>query len=290
MNLKINFLDAGYCTHPECMTIRGGRLKSKIYPAMFMHIEHPKHGHILYDTGYSRDFEKETASFPNKLYAMLTPVILKDDGCAKGRLKKLGVNPEDISYIIISHFHADHISGLKDFKNAKFIYLKKEFVRVSKLKGLKALVNGVLPGLIPKDFEQRAIAIDENYKYKNYNSDIEAFFEYSYDIFGDGSIVAVDLPGHSEAQMGLYLRQEDKEYFLVADSCWLSESIRKNIGPNFMAKLITFNNKEYVRTLDKLHHLYIKNPNIKQVPSHCGEVFRELVKDCNWDTKDLNGI
>ena len=64
MQLNINFLDAGYCTHPECITIKGVRYKNKIYPAMIIHIEHPKFGHILYDTGYSSRFAEETKSYP----------------------------------------------------------------------------------------------------------------------------------------------------------------------------------------------------------------------------------
>lgn len=288
--LKIHFLDAGYCTHPECMTIKNGRLKPKIYPSMFIHIEHPKYGHILYDTGYSKKFYEETKKFPNKLYALLTPVYVKNEDCAKSKLKDLGISPEDVNYIIISHFHADHISGLNDFINAKYIYLKSDFDKIKNLTGIKALLNGFLPGLIPKDFESRSLKIDDKYKTSNFNSQIEALFENSYNLFGDGSIIAVDLPGHTSAQMGLYLRGEEKEYLLVADSCWLSKSIRDNIGPNIMAKLITSNSNEYYRTLGKLHQLYSKSPEIEQIPSHCGEKFKELVKSSKWEKVDLNGF
>jgi len=290
MNLKINFLDAGYCTHPECMTIKGGRLKSKIYPAMFIHIEHPVHGHILYDTGYSRKFEEETEGFPNRLYRWLTPVFVDEENCAKGKLAELGIAPEDVSYIIISHFHADHVSGLSDFTKAKFIYLKEDYEKVKNLKGFKALVNGFLPGLIPKDFESRAIAIDDGYKAKSFHSKIESLFEFSYDLFGDGSLIAVDLPGHTTAQMGLYMRSDDQEYLLVADSCWMSRSIRENVGPNFLTKIITKNSKQYMETLLCLHKLHLSDPSIKQVPSHCGEMFEELVTNCNWDKKELNSL
>ena len=290
MDLKIDFLDAGYCTHPECMTIKGGRLKSKVYPAMFIHIEHPKFGHILYDTGYSKRFEEETSTFPNKFYAYLTPVFVDGESCAKGKLKEKGIEASEVNYIIISHFHADHIAGLSDFNKAKFIYLKNDYEKIKDLKGVKALLNGFLPGLIPKDFEKRSIAIDEKYKAKNLNSQIESLFENTFDIFGDGSLIAVDLPGHTSAQMGLYMKSKEQEYLLVADSCWMSKSIRENIGPNFMAKLITSNSKEYYKTLSKLHKLYKENPSIMQIPSHCGEMFDQLVTNCNWDKKELNSL
>lgn len=290
MTLKISFLDAGYCTHPECITLRGGRFSSKVYPAMFIHIEHPKFGHILYDTGYSKKFKEVTSSYPNKLYALITPVYVNDNECALEKMKSRGVNPEDISYIILSHFHADHIGGINDFPKAKFIYLKSDYENIKHLKGFRALLNGFIPELIPRDFEQRSIKIDEKYRTKNYNSKIESLFEYSYDLFQDGSVIAVDLPGHTSSQMGLYLRGEDKEYLLVADSCWLSKSIRENKGPSFISKLIVHNSKEYHKTLSKLHLLYKSNPEIEQIPSHCGEKFMKLVEDCHFEKINLNGL
>lgn len=47
---------AGYCTHPEFLTLRGGRLKPVPFPAGFACIIHPVHGPILLDTGYSSRF------------------------------------------------------------------------------------------------------------------------------------------------------------------------------------------------------------------------------------------
>ena len=39
-----------------------------------------------------------------------------------------GIEPNDVNYIFISHFHADHICGLKDFTNiADFMKLKEDY-------------------------------------------------------------------------------------------------------------------------------------------------------------------
>lgn len=290
MQLKVNFLDAGYCTHPECVTLKGGRYANKIFPAMFIHIEHPKFGHILYDTGYSKRFSEETKSYPNRIYAKLTPVFAKSEDYALNKLKMMGVEPEDVSYIIISHFHADHIGGIADFPKAKYIYLKDDFDKIKHLRGIPALMNGFLPGLLPTDFHERSIAIDDHYKTKNFHSHIESLFDYSYDILGDGSLIAVDLPGHTSAQLGLYLRGTDQEYLLVADSCWMSESIRENIGPSRLSHLIHKDSKKFYETLSKLHRLHHESPEIEQIPSHCGEKFKKHVTHCQWDMNNLNGL
>ncbi len=52
-------------------------------------------------------------------------------GKVKERLKELNIEPDEIDYIFITHYHGDHIGGLLDkedkivFKNAK-IYVSKE--------------------------------------------------------------------------------------------------------------------------------------------------------------------
>lgn len=287
---NIDFMDAGYCTHPEFVTIKGGRFQTKIYPAMFMHIEHPVHGHILYDTGYSDYFFQETRNFPNKLYALTTPVHVHSDEFAISRLKAKGIEANDINYIIISHFHGDHIAGLRDFPKAKFIYLKSDYEKLKNLRGIKALLNGFLPGLLPKDFENRSIQIDQNYTKRNFHSRIESIFDNTFDILGDGSLIAVDLPGHTSQQMGLYLKSEVKEYFLVADSVWHSRSIRENITPHFITNLIHSNSRKLYETINKLHQLYQYEPHIEYVPSHCGEKFCQHVHQSSLDKSQINGI
>jgi len=290
VELKVEFFDGGYCTHPECITMKGGRLSNAKYPSMFMLITHPKHGHILYDTGYSSRFHEETSKFPEKLYALLTPVFAKHNDVAAEKLKELGILPSEINYVILSHFHADHIGAAADFPNAKYIYLKGAFDKVRNLGKIRGLLNGYLPGLLPKDFLDRSLTVDENQKASGFNATIEKHFESRFDVFGDGSMVAVELPGHAEGQLGLYLRAENEELFFVADSCWLSKSIRENIKPSLIANIIQSNNREFARTLTKLHHIWKESPEITIVPSHCGEFFAKRASLCHWDQKALNGV
>jgi N-acyl homoserine lactone hydrolase len=42
-------------------------------------------------------------------------------------LAKLGLKPDDIEIVIVTHLHLDHIEKAKLFKNAKFVIQKKEF-------------------------------------------------------------------------------------------------------------------------------------------------------------------
>ena len=121
MQLKVNFFQAGYCTHPEAIVMRDRPWKIMEFPSIVALISHPQIGSILFDTGYSNRFFQETSSFPFRLYALTTPVYFQDEDSAAYQLEKEGIQPETIQSIIISHFHADHIGGLGDFPQANFI-------------------------------------------------------------------------------------------------------------------------------------------------------------------------
>ena len=153
--LPIQFLDAGYCTHPELVPMRNGRWNNMIFPSMFAVIEHPTEGIILFDTGYSMKFLEITRRFPERIYSLTTPVYLKPEDCADHKLSKLGINVTDVKHIVISHFHADHIGALGDFPKATYWFHEKAWRSVSKLGRWKGVFKGFLPDLIPSDFLQR---------------------------------------------------------------------------------------------------------------------------------------
>ncbi len=122
--VHFDLCQAGYCNHPEITTIEGGSYKICKFPSLFGLIRHPQEGLILYDTGYHPLYNKLNTLWPEGLYPKLLPAFIHKNETAAFQLIQKGLNPEDVNWIIISHFHADHIAGLIDFPNAKFLCLK----------------------------------------------------------------------------------------------------------------------------------------------------------------------
>ena len=254
-------LKVGECSHPECIVARGGKLSSEKFPALVGLIKHQSHGWILYDTGYSEVFIKETEHFPNTLYSLVTPVNFQKGECLLLQLEQLGINNVDIKHIIISHFHADHISGLKLFNSSKFVAFLSEHERLQNKNKLNQLKNAYIRELIPTDFKNRVTDIGKLAQVSTELLELNC----GYDLFGDKSLVIIDLPGHTKNQAGLFFEFANEKYFFVADATFGLKYLYANLLPMSIAKLITYDWMEYVNTFEKLRK--IKGVNL--IPSHC---------------------
>ncbi|WP_353056713.1 MBL fold metallo-hydrolase [Paenibacillus polysaccharolyticus] len=276
--VKLYLGAAGYCTHPEFLTLRGGSFRPVRFPAGFACILHPDHGPILLDTGYSSRFFEETARLPNALYRHITPVVFREEDSAVRFLKQIGLVPSDVRYVILSHFHGDHIAGAKDFPEARFIYLPRAYDSVRSLGSIAAVKAGFLAGLLPDDFIQRSLPVNDPAKRWADMSETTGVktpsgfpWEEVYDLFGDGSLLGVEVSGHAEGMMGLLLRTEQHDYFLCADAVWSSRAFREQRRPHALAGIIMSDRQEYRQNFDKLVHLHQQFPGLRIVPSHCQE-------------------
>lgn len=257
----IEIFEVGYCKHPEFMVIQGGGLKSIEFPAVAALIRHPQ-GSLLFDTGYAAHFFVATRAFPERLYAMATPATL-----GQPLLERL---PEHIQSIFVSHFHADHIAGLRDLPNVPIFCSREgyEFVVSDKISRFGKVRKGVLPALLPEDFMQRAIFIEDLPKVPLPDK-LQPFTE-GYLVLDE--LYAIKLPGHARGHYGLFY----KDCFLVADAIWNRKTIIENRRPNFLTALVMDDIKAYYQTIDRLQALHQRSPHIHILPTHCTQSLNEF--------------
>ncbi len=283
--MKLNLFQAGYCTHKADVVLQDEKRKEMKLPAIFALIEHPVHGYILFDTGYSERFYEATSTFPYSIYAKVTPVFLRSGESAVEQLAIRGIKPQDITYVFISHFHADHIAGLKDFPHSQFICSREGYESIRRKTGISALKVGFIPSLMPTDFEDRATFIEECPPFISGADETDReqtefihTYEHIFDIFGDGTLLSVDLSGHAAGQYGLFFKTDEQYIYLIADAVWRSRSYREKVYPKSIAKFIMSSSKQYKQNFDKLHEFHKKVPNILIVPSHCEKVMEGMDK------------
>lgn len=271
--MNITILKAGYCTHIEKMASKQGRWKNVPFPALFALIEHPDRGYILFDTGYSNHVEKSMKKFPYGIYGKMTPIYLETGESAKEQLEAMGISPDEVKTIILSHFHPDHIGGCRDFPEARFICSRKDYRNLQNKTGFSALKNAFIPDLLPEDFPKRVGFFEEcpaiPFPLKN------APFTKAYDVFGDQRILAVELPGHTGGQFGIFVRGQDGPLFFVSDACWLTETYKNLSLPNPIASLIMDNWTQYKETIQKIHDFHKLHPEVQIIPTHAMDFFKE---------------
>lgn len=272
MTVELSILVAGSCRNPERIVRRGGSWRPVDLPSLVGVIRHPDHGVVLYDTGYAPRFFAETARWPGSAYARVTPVSCTDGDTAAAQLCRAGIDPRKVRLVLVSHFHADHIGGLRDFPAARFLYFRAALDPRWRGHGaLRQLRHGLLPGLLPPDFDARSEFVEDRPPLPLPLPSRGADLGPGFDLLGDGSVLGVDLSGHVRGQLGLLVRPAGRPpVLLAADACWSGRAVTHGELPHPMARLITDDWPRYRRVIAALGRVAADDGPLI-VPSHCAQ-------------------
>ncbi|MFK7766427.1 MAG: NAD-dependent epimerase/dehydratase family protein [Mariniblastus sp.] len=262
-NVSVKFFSTGFVKFKLRVVEKSSNREPTRFHATVAMIKHPQHGITLFDTGYSCKFYDVTKSFPNKLYAIATKVITKPEWSIESWLRQEGLAPRDVSRVLVSHFHADHIGGIHPFRDSDFIASSRAWDAVKRLKGFAAVKRGFLPELLPSDFESRLHTIGD------LHSPGLGSLRNCHDLFGDGSVRLFDLDGHANGQMGALLRTNEKYIFLVADTFWTRKEIESDLNPTVAFRAVAENFKAAKKSRSAIIEIAKSNPEIEFVCTHC---------------------
>ncbi|PMS33401.1 metallo-beta-lactamase superfamily protein [Trinickia symbiotica] len=277
MSAEIGFrlLKVGHCSHPECIAQRGGRFAAVPFPALACLLIHPRHGPMLFDTGYSDAFFTATKRFPEHLYRLVTPVSLNPGESLATQLGLHGFTPDDIKHLFVSHLHADHIAGIGDYPRAKIFVMRAEVEAMRRASRIGGLRRGYLRMLLPDRFDMTLTYVDDCPRVVL--PDSMRPFRYGFDLLGDGSLTGVPLPGHTAGQLGLLFKTtEARTVFLVADACWSLDALRRDRAPTWIASQLFADKREYLSTFAGLRQVLARQESLMMVPSHCESTWKQL--------------
>lgn len=186
-------------------------------------VEHPK-GKILIDCGWNRNmspngiFDKKAQikSLGLILYHINQGMIEKNAAIDE-QLNSLGIKPEDLDYVLLTHLDCDHVNGLHLVKNAKRILVSDDELTTVNKKSL----------IIKIRFNKKWW---KNTKIQGFDwNDTEGPFEKSYDVFGDGSLKMINIPGHCEGLCAVKVKNNDGKYVLLFSDGGYSEKSWKDM-------------------------------------------------------------
>lgn len=178
------------------------------------------------------------------------------------QLPKLGFRPSDVKKVIISHLHWDHAGGMRDFPDAHYIINRKEWDFAAGLTGAALFKNAYIKEqFCCAGLDIELINTDLRKPFKNIPA--------SYDLFGDGSAVMVDLPGHSPGLMGLYVTMPSGRRFLFsADTFYFPEGLEQRLPKSVLMQSLVSEDPECHASINRVFELMTSDPQLEIVGSH----------------------
>lgn len=182
-------------------------------------IEHPK-GKILIDTGFNKTVRTAPIKELTLIHYLANKPLQAQGEAVDEVLASMGVKPSDLDYVVMSHLHTDHASGLKLVKDAKNILVSEEELAFTSKEKIK-YVHHMWEGVTLKTFKLISSHFGPTKK--------------SYDLFGDESVVFVYLPGHTPGLVGTLIQNNGKFVLLTADCGYAHKSWGQMILPGVIS-------------------------------------------------------
>lgn len=209
------------------------RARDITIPVPMWIIDHPK-GIVVFDTGNNVALNTGgcASHWGEGSCAFLKPSQKRSD-VIDMQLKKLGYSVNDVVAVITSHSHLDHMGNVEMFPNALHILQKRE------------LYQAWWPEKFQRPSGAHIMADYDDARDFNYLA-----IDGDLDVFGDGSIIVLDAPGHTLGNSSLKLKFANGDTFVIAqDALWMRENLE-----GYPAGL-NYSVKAYFETADRLKYM-----------------------------------
>lgn len=171
---------------------------------------------LLWDTGFPAAWKGQDKD--------LGELTVKEDKTIAEQLQQLGLKPADIDIVGISHMHADHTGQASEFPNAELL-------------------------IGTKDFEETKGKDDPFGPWRKEGAKVHSA-QGDVDVFGDGSVMALHLPGHTPDHMALLVKLGSGPVLLTGDLYHSREAREKRGVPPF-----NISREQTLQSMDKFEKL-----------------------------------
>jgi glyoxylase-like metal-dependent hydrolase (beta-lactamase superfamily II) len=239
---------------------RGGSLgEPRVFGMAGVLVEHPQ-GRLLFDAGFGSRVDEHFRTIPPLMQKLST---YEKEATVAEQLAAAGIAPASLKGVVLTHAHWDHVSGLEDLKGAPVwvTQAERDFIRSDDPGARLAHSFGELD-------------------YKTYAFDGGPYlgFEHSHDVFGDGAVVLVPVPGHTPGSIIAFVTLPGgKRYAFVGDLVWQREGIEIPAErPWVSSRLVDKDRAQVRRWIVHMHHLGKAMPGLVIVPAHDRRVLETL--------------
>lgn len=215
-------------------------------------VEHPR-GLVLADTGWHTDVRTDQLSHLGRLHYTINKADLPEGEAIHEQLALRGIKTRDLDYVMLSHLHSDHASGLKLVSDAKKILVSE-------------------PELAGATGRERIRYIPSMWEGVNLDTYRFGRSEYgpqksSFDLFGDGSMQFVHTPGHTAGMASAVIQAGGRFVLLFFDTGYARKSWEHMIPPG-----TAVNRKQAMVSLAWIKTMSLKTNCVESLASHDSDV------------------
>ncbi|MFZ6744825.1 MBL fold metallo-hydrolase [Undibacterium sp. JH2W] len=210
-------------------------------------IKHPQFGNFLVDTGVSAQLLKNPdevgLSWMVRKFMHLEKMQLKTNTAevVQGLHSKL-------SGVFFTHLHLDHVSGMPDIPADVPLYIGQD--EASHKDAINLFVHGSTNALLKGKHSLQVWSFAD---------DPQNQFEGIFDIFSDGSVFAISVPGHTAGSVAYLIRTTSGPVLLTGDTCHTRWGWENTVEPGDFTR----DNKHNLENLKKLKQLVARHPLIQ---------------------------
>jgi len=211
-----------------------------------------RQANVLFDTGCHPAVPDNPEARWGGLAKLMVPIMQPGEHVLTG-LARLGLQPDDIDVVVNSHLHPDHCGCNAFFRKATFLIHSDELA-AARAPGSEAA------GYLAAEWQQ-PMPVDA--------------VDGQRDVFSDGRIVLVHLPGHTPGSIGALAQLDRSGTFLLAgDTVSLRETLDTHIIPRN-----TWNGEALAKSLQEVRKIEASGATI--LCSHDARQWDSLRKGAN---------
>jgi glyoxylase-like metal-dependent hydrolase (beta-lactamase superfamily II) len=243
----------------EALLFAGGRLGAEATVSFSAFLVEHGDARVLIDTGLGRridaQYDADMPHWMRPFFSYRHPVEP-----ARDQLDRAGLPP--VATIVLTHAHWDHASALGDFPEAQVWIAPEEQTYVHEARGGGA----PWPSQVGDPAIQWRTLVWSGGPYES--------FPHSLDLYGDGTVMLVAMPGHTPGSVGVFVRTTGgRRLFLVGDTVWNAGALVEGRPKFALARWIVDSDADSVQVeVARIQAAQRRDPALEVVPAHDGDL------------------
>jgi N-acyl homoserine lactone hydrolase len=242
-------------------------------------IEHDQ-GLVLFDAGADPRVVTDPDYWPDRITGLFMRNIfdweIKPEDNLANQLELAGYAAADVSKVVISHFHADHVGGIGEVPQADLFAAKDAWEHMMGPHPEREMVLRRDIAILGAKWNEIAFQPTDDPALVPFNE--------SFDLMGDGSMIVLPTPGHMPGAVSMLVKRTDgAPLLLVGDLTYGEELLEQDQTP------ATGDTKVLLESFAKVRALKETMPDLVILPAHDLQAADKLERSAA-DVRSLNPV